>query len=93
MVIPALLIVAPLWLRNVLLYGAWDFLGLQFHDAVVRCADTRSLEVEEHDWPVKFQVWHATPLRRAAPHGDGSSRHRNRKPRLRDKSTGHVSHR
>lgn len=33
--VPALLIVIPLWLRNMWLYGAGDFLGLNFHDAVV----------------------------------------------------------
>ncbi len=32
---PALLLTVPLWLRNIQLYGAWDFLGLQFHDRVV----------------------------------------------------------
>jgi len=34
-VLPALLIVAPVWLRNVTLYGGWDFLGLQMHDRIV----------------------------------------------------------
>jgi len=34
-VLPALLIVAPLWLRNVAIYGGWDFLGLQMHDRIV----------------------------------------------------------
>jgi 4-amino-4-deoxy-L-arabinose transferase-like glycosyltransferase len=32
---PALLFGLPLWLRNLRLYGAWDFLGLSWHDAVV----------------------------------------------------------
>jgi hypothetical protein len=32
---PALLLAIPLWLRNIQLYGAWDFLGLQFHDRIV----------------------------------------------------------
>jgi hypothetical protein len=34
-VVPAVLIVIPMWLRNVNLYGAWDILGMRFHDAVV----------------------------------------------------------
>ena len=34
-VVPAVLLVVPLWVRNVSLYGAWDFLGLRFHDTVV----------------------------------------------------------
>lgn len=32
---PMLLLAAPLWARNLLLYGGWDVLGLQWHDAVV----------------------------------------------------------
>lgn len=32
---PALLLVLPLWLRNLRLYGAWDMLGLQMHDRLV----------------------------------------------------------
>ena len=32
---PALLLVIPLWLRNLQLYGAWDMLGLQMHDRLV----------------------------------------------------------
>lgn len=34
-VIPACLLALPIWVRNVLLYGAWDFLGLAWHDQVV----------------------------------------------------------
>lgn len=33
--LPALVIAAPLWLRNMTLYGGLDFLGLKWHDAVV----------------------------------------------------------
>jgi 4-amino-4-deoxy-L-arabinose transferase-like glycosyltransferase len=33
--IPALLLGLPLWLRNIWLYGRWDFLGLNWHDQVV----------------------------------------------------------
>ncbi len=32
---PALLLVIPLWIRNLALYGGFDLLGLQFHDRVV----------------------------------------------------------
>jgi 4-amino-4-deoxy-L-arabinose transferase-like glycosyltransferase len=34
-VAPAMLLVMPLWTRNLLLYGGFDLLGLQFHDRVV----------------------------------------------------------
>ncbi len=34
-VLPALLLAAPLWARNIAIYGQWDFLGLHFHDQVV----------------------------------------------------------
>lgn len=34
-VAPALLLVTPLWMRNLMLYGGLDLLGLQFHDRVV----------------------------------------------------------
>ncbi len=33
--VPALLLGLPLWLRNIWLYGRWDFLGLNWHDSVV----------------------------------------------------------
>jgi len=32
---PALLMGIPLWIRNIRLYGGWDFLGLRWHDEVV----------------------------------------------------------
>jgi hypothetical protein len=34
-VIPALMLGLPLWIRNWLLYGAWDILGTRWHDQVV----------------------------------------------------------
>ena len=34
-IVPAVLFVIPLWVRNITLYGGWDILGLRFHDAVV----------------------------------------------------------
>lgn len=39
---PALLLVLPLWLRNLQLYGAWDLLGLQMHDRLVAGQPTTS---------------------------------------------------
>ncbi len=33
--VPALLLAAPMWLRNINVYGKWDFLGLHWHDQVV----------------------------------------------------------
>ena len=32
---PTLFFALPIWIRNVLLYGAWDILGLAWHDQVV----------------------------------------------------------
>lgn len=34
-IVPAVLLALPLWIRNVLLYGQWDLLGLAWHDQVV----------------------------------------------------------
>lgn len=33
--LPACVMALPWWLRNIRLYGAWDVLGLRWHDAVV----------------------------------------------------------
>jgi hypothetical protein len=33
--VPAVTLAAPMWVRNMILYGRWDFLGLQWHDEVV----------------------------------------------------------
>lgn len=33
--VPATLLALPTWIRNIYLYGAWDFLGLAWHDQVV----------------------------------------------------------
>ncbi|MCB0109650.1 MAG: glycosyltransferase family 39 protein, partial [Caldilineaceae bacterium] len=35
MVVPAILLGLPWWLRSTRLYGPWDFLGLRWHDQVV----------------------------------------------------------
>ena len=48
--VPAVLLVAPLWIRNMMLYGAWDFLGLQFHDAVVVGQPTTLGFIQLHGW-------------------------------------------
>ncbi len=48
--VPALLLVLPVWVRNVQLYGAWDLLGLQFHDAVVAGQPTTAHWLAEHGW-------------------------------------------
>ncbi len=45
---PAVLIALPLWLRNVQLYGAWDILGLRFHDAVVAGQPTTADWLAQH---------------------------------------------
>jgi 4-amino-4-deoxy-L-arabinose transferase-like glycosyltransferase len=34
--VPAIFIALPMWVRNLSLYGGWDFLGLQWHDRVVQ---------------------------------------------------------
>jgi hypothetical protein len=34
-VVPAILLALPTWIRNVWLYGGWDLLGLAWHDQVV----------------------------------------------------------
>jgi hypothetical protein len=49
-VLPALLLVLPLWLRNVQLYGAWDILGLQWHDQVVVGQPTTRDWIAAHGW-------------------------------------------
>jgi 4-amino-4-deoxy-L-arabinose transferase-like glycosyltransferase len=49
-VIPALLLAAPLLARNVQLYGAWDILGLRFHDAVVVGQPTTADWLAQNGW-------------------------------------------
>lgn len=41
-IVPALLLGFPWWLRSTRLYGAWDFLGLRWHDQVVAGQPTTS---------------------------------------------------
>ncbi|MCB0183093.1 MAG: glycosyltransferase family 39 protein, partial [Caldilineaceae bacterium] len=42
MVVPAILLGLPWWLRSTRLYGPWDFLGLRWHDQVVAGQPTTS---------------------------------------------------
>lgn len=35
MILPALAVALPMWLRNLLIYPGWDFLALRWHDLVV----------------------------------------------------------
>jgi hypothetical protein len=48
--LPAVLLVLPLWARNVQLYGAWDILGMGFHDKVVVGQPTTASWLQEHGW-------------------------------------------
>jgi hypothetical protein len=50
LLIPVAVLVVPLWLRNVQLYGAWDLLGMRHHDAVVVGQPTTSAWIEEYGW-------------------------------------------
>jgi 4-amino-4-deoxy-L-arabinose transferase-like glycosyltransferase len=47
-VLPGLLLAAPWWLRNWLVYGAWDFLGTRWHDQVVAGQPRTS------DWIIQY---------------------------------------
>ena len=35
-IVPAILFALPMWIRNLILYGGWDVLGLSWHDQVVQ---------------------------------------------------------
>lgn len=48
--IPALLMGLPLWLRNMFIYGFWDPLALSWHDAVVAGQPTTSRWIAEFGW-------------------------------------------
>jgi hypothetical protein len=50
MLLPVAILVVPLWLRNVQIYGAWDLLGLRFHDAVVVGQPTTSAWIAQYGW-------------------------------------------
>ena len=48
--VPAILIALPLWLRNIQLYGAGDFLGLGWHDLVVTGQPTTAEWIDRNGW-------------------------------------------
>ena len=48
--VPAILLVLPLWVRNVQLYGMWDILGLGFHDVVVTGQPTTGEWLKQYGW-------------------------------------------
>jgi len=50
LVLPVAVLIVPLWLRNVQLYGAWDLLGMRFHDAVVVGQPTTTAWIEQYGW-------------------------------------------
>lgn len=47
---PAILLALPFWVRNVQLYGAWDILGLRYHDAVVVGQPTTTAWLQQYGW-------------------------------------------
>lgn len=47
-VTPAVLLALPLWVRNISLYGRWDFLALRWHDVVVSGQPTTT------EWITRF---------------------------------------
>jgi hypothetical protein len=47
-VLPAILLGLPWWIRSMRLYGGWDFLGLQWHDQVVVGQPTTSQWIAQH---------------------------------------------
>jgi hypothetical protein len=48
--LPAVLIALPMWLRNIYLYGNWDFLALAWHDTVVIGQPRTSQFIETFGW-------------------------------------------
>ncbi len=48
--LPALIVNLPMWVRNSLLYGPSDILGLRRHDAVVTGQLTTAEFIREHGW-------------------------------------------
>jgi hypothetical protein len=49
-VVPAVLLALPTWIRNIYLYGAWDFLGLAWHDQVVAGQPRTDQWIAEVGW-------------------------------------------
>ncbi|MBX3001668.1 MAG: hypothetical protein KF893_24305 [Caldilineaceae bacterium] len=57
----ALLLGMPLWLRNIYLYGGFDFLGLRWHDQVVTGQPTTADWITTHGWAAYLErAWHFT---------------------------------
>jgi 4-amino-4-deoxy-L-arabinose transferase-like glycosyltransferase len=57
----ALLLGIPLWLRNIYLYGGFDFLGLRWHDLVVTGQPTTADWIADHGWTAYLErAWHFT---------------------------------
>lgn len=48
--VPAVLFVLPLWIRNIQIYGQWDFLGIGFHDSVVVGQPTTAGWLNQYGW-------------------------------------------
>lgn len=49
-VVPACLLALPIWIRNMLLYGASDFLALRYHDQVVVGQPRTTEWLAQHGW-------------------------------------------
>ena len=52
---PALLLGLPWWIRNSLVYGNWDFLGLAWHDVVVTGQPTAAAWIAENGWDAYWE--------------------------------------
>ena len=58
---PALLLGLPWWIRNSLVYGNLDILGLSWHDAVVTGQPTAAGWIAEHGWGAYWErAWSFT---------------------------------
>jgi hypothetical protein len=57
----ALLLGTSFWLRNIYLYGGFDFLGLGWHDQVVTGQPTTADWIATHGWVAYWErAWHFT---------------------------------
>lgn len=52
---PALAIGLPWWIRNSRAYGAWDILGLAWHDVVVTGQPTAKVWIAENGWSAYWE--------------------------------------
>ena len=55
LIAPALLLGLPWWIRNSLLYGNLDFLGLAWHDEVVTGQPTAAAWIAENGWSAYWE--------------------------------------